>query len=339
MRPQTLAQRRKGPPCKPASNFDQNFTPLREFDQYVATPVGVQSRHVFTIIGKGGSKPSVFLRLAQISPIAPTVAIGSAVTLSMIDGAGKLVPVTWQSSDQTLATVSPEPPTAASSAVVTGIAAGKPTITVSDPTSGVTASVVVTINEGSNATNTTLAANPSSLPSTGGTVTLTATVAASQTPPAGTPAPTGTVTYTDQNGTTLCPPVTLASGSAVCSASISAVPDTVSANYNGDMNYAASSGSVTITADVSPWVGSWDGNITSTCGYISGPWDVVIVSAGADQLSITDNYGDAYNLTISSTDPNVATSISPSGITYTLGGNSITVTYPAACQTATLTRQ
>jgi hypothetical protein len=34
--------------CEPASNVDQNFRSPPLFDQYVAAPVGVQSRPLFT---------------------------------------------------------------------------------------------------------------------------------------------------------------------------------------------------------------------------------------------------------------------------------------------------
>jgi hypothetical protein len=186
-------------------------------------------------------------------------------------------------------------------------------------------------------TRVKLTADPTSLPSTGGTVTLTATVTALVSG-SGT-SPTGTVSFTDQNGVTLCSAVNLASGSAVCPASISAAPDKVTATYSGDPNDAASKESRTVTAGVNPWVGGWDGNITSTCGYISGPFDIVIVSAGGNQLNLTDNYGDAYSLTISSSNPDQATSISPAGINYTISRNSMTVSAAASCQTGSLTRQ
>jgi hypothetical protein len=214
---------------------------------------------------------------------------------------------------------------------------GPRTLTISQLGLGPPTAVLRLVQPG--ATTTTLAANPSSLPSTGGTVTLTATVAALQPPPAGTPAPTGTVTFIDQNGVTFCSAVALASGSAMCSTSISTPPDTVKANYSGDTNYAASTGSVTVAAGTNPWVGAWDGTITSTCGFISGPFDIVITSAGGNQLGLTDQYGDAYTLTISSSDPNAASSTLNGGIFYTISGNSMTVSEPSACQTGSLKRQ
>ena len=88
-----------------------------------------------------------------------------------------------------------------------------------------------------------------------------------------------------------------------------------------------------------PWVGAWDGTITSTCGYISGPFDVVITSLGGYQLNLTDNYGDNYDLTISASNQNSATSPLDGGIYYTISGTSMTASEPAACQTASLTKQ
>lgn len=84
----------------------------------------------------------------QIAPSAPSVPVGSTVALSVsaTDGSGN--PITqppnlqWNSSDTTLASVS--------GGVVTGVAiptsnVSQPTITVTDPASGATASVIVTV--------------------------------------------------------------------------------------------------------------------------------------------------------------------------------------------------
>jgi hypothetical protein len=95
-------------------------------------------------------------------------------------------------------------------------------------------------------TSLKLTADPPWLSSTGGTVTLTATVTALASG-SGT-SPTGTVSFIDQNDVVLCSAVTLASGSALCSTSISAAPDKVTATYSGDPNNAASEGAVTVRA-------------------------------------------------------------------------------------------
>jgi hypothetical protein len=86
-------------------------------------------------------------------------------------------------------------------------------------------------------------------------------------------------------------------------------------------------------------VGTWNGTIVSTCGAITGPFDIVIASDGRNQLSLTDNYDDAYTLTISSTNPDAASSTLNGGIFYTINGNSMTVSEPETCQTGSLTRQ
>ena len=97
-------------------------------------------------------------------------------------------------------------------------------------------------------TTITLTSNPSSLPSTGGTVTLTATVS-SPTAPTGVPALTGTVTFLDQFGGLLCL-ATVSSGAAQCNATIASAPDTVTANYLPSSNsaYGASTASFVVSA-------------------------------------------------------------------------------------------
>ena len=106
----------------------------------------------------------------------------------------------------------------------------------------------------------------------------------------------------------------------------------------GGTNGLTSSFQYTTVQPSAAWVGTWDGNITSTCGAISGTFDVVITSTGPNQLSLTDNYGDVYSLTISSSNPDVATSTLNGGITYTISGNSMTVSEPSACQTGSLSK-
>jgi beta-lactam-binding protein with PASTA domain len=209
------------------------------------------------------------------------------------------------------------------------------------PPESLSVSIVVSLGSAGITTTTSLLANPPSVPTAGGSVTLTATVSSSNVP-SGTPSPTGTVTFTDQYGllygTPLCS-AALTSELAACSANISS-PDTVMAQYSGDPNYLASAGSVTVTVSGQPFVGGWSGNIASTCGFYSGPIGVqIFASVDANQLGLTDSHGDTYGLTISSANPNVATSTLNGGITYTISGNSMTVSEPAACQTGTLTRQ
>lgn len=126
-------------------------------------------------------------------------------------------------------------------------------------------------------TQTEITANPTVLPSAGGSVTLTATIAASPVTVNPT-APTGTVTFTDQTGATLCANVSVTSGSATCSTSVTIAPDTVTANYNGDSNYVASSGTATIET------GTLESTTTLTATYngIS-----TLVSGGSYSLTAT----------------------------------------------------
>jgi len=98
----------------------------------------------------GVTQSQAFVTVAVVSPLTispatPTVNVGATVTLSVTDASGNPVAVTWQSSDTTLATISPSPPDTAPAGVVTGVSAGAPTITVTDPVSNATASVVVTV--------------------------------------------------------------------------------------------------------------------------------------------------------------------------------------------------
>jgi hypothetical protein len=79
----------------------------------------------------------------QLSPAAPTVAVGAATTLTVsavnADGASIPIPspLNWSSDTESVATVL--------NGVVTGVAGGTATITVTDPVSAATASVEVTV--------------------------------------------------------------------------------------------------------------------------------------------------------------------------------------------------
>ncbi len=86
------------------------------------------------------------------------------------------------------------------------------------------------------------------------------------------------------------------------------------------------------------WVGTWDGSVVSTCGYISGPFDITITSLGGNELQVQDNYGDTYDLFISSSNPDQAQT-SDGTVTYAISGNSMTAAEPNSCQTSTLTKQ
>jgi Bacterial Ig-like domain (group 3) len=95
-------------------------------------------------------------------------------------------------------------------------------------------------------TTTTLTANPSSVPASGGSVTFTATISAATSVASGTPVPSQSVTFTDQSGAILCASIPLAAGTASCTASSIVPADTVTAAYSGDADYGPSTGTVTV---------------------------------------------------------------------------------------------
>lgn len=153
----------------------------------------------------------------------------------------------WNSDTPSVATVANNVSGASPSgtATVTGVSGGGPVnIEATETTSSKIGTASVTIDQASGPTTTTVTANPLSLPSIGGQVTLAATVEATS----GSTAPTGTVSFVDQTGAQLCAAVPLTSDSATCSATLALAPDTITASYSGDMNYAASSGTTTVLA-------------------------------------------------------------------------------------------
>jgi murein DD-endopeptidase MepM/ murein hydrolase activator NlpD len=87
----------------------------------------------------------------------------------------------------------------------------------------------------------------------------------------------------------------------------------------------------------SPWIGTWSGTTTSTCGAYSGPVTLTITSGGGNLLNFTSVWNGGSASFSGSYSGNTATS--ELGSTYALNGNTITVAYPPACQTATVTRQ
>jgi hypothetical protein len=86
-----------------------------------------------------------------------------------------------------------------------------------------------------------------------------------------------------------------------------------------------------------PWVGTWSGSTTSSCGAYSGPVTLTITSGGSNLLNFTSVWNGGSASFSGSYSGNTATS--ELGSTYALNGNTITVAYPPACQTATVTRQ
>ena len=79
-----------------------------------------------------------------------------------------------------------------------------------------------------------------------------------------------------------------------------------------------------------PWLGTWDGSTTSTCGYYSGPQDFTITLVNATTLSFGP-----YNATFSG---NTAM-VNGGEVVFTLTGNTITGVEADSCQTGTYIRQ
>jgi hypothetical protein len=164
----------------------------------------------------------------------------------------------------------------------------------------------VTATTGTARVNLASSANPSSA---GQAVTFTASVSGSAA------TPTGSVAFVDGT-TTLCPSVTLASGSATCTtSSLAGGSHTISANYSGDANYAAASGSLVQTVSkVTPMVtGSASPNpaevgtavtltaiLAGTAGAPTGTVDFLEGTAAVAGCSARPISGDRATCTLSS---------------------------------------
>ena len=125
-----------------------------------------------------------------------------------------------------------------------GTTTASATVTVTETSTGITASYRVNVNS---VPTFTVTANPTSLPASSGSVTLTATLG----PPAGaipgSPTPTGKITFTDTTGATFCAqPVTVQAGVATCVANVAIAPDLITAKYSGDTTYAPNSANIAI---------------------------------------------------------------------------------------------
>jgi hypothetical protein len=112
--------------------------------------------------------------------------------------------------------------------------------------------------------------------------TFSATVSAAA-PGNGTP--TGTVQFTESDGTPIGPPQTLAAGRATLVASADAGSYTVRANYSGDADFIASSGSVgqTVTRANTTTAISSDTNPVSPGGKVTFTVTVATIPPGAVQ--------------------------------------------------------
>lgn len=89
------------------------------------------------------------------------------------------------------------------------------------------------------------------------------------------------------------------------------------------------------------WVGTWFGEISSTCGNYSGPLTDIISVTGPGLLRLAYNAGGmmkgSYILTYTGTTA-VSNGI-PGTAYFSIADNTLTINYPYACQTATLTKQ
>ena len=177
------------------------------------------------------------------------------------------------------------------------------------------------------------------------TVTVTAsqvmpTVTLTASPTSVTSGNSSTLTWSSTNATS-CSATGGWTTSTATSGTASTGPLTATTSYT--MVCVGSGGSattsVTVTASANPWVGSWLGTITSTCGAYSGGFSTTLSDAGANSLNASDYFEPGHVLAGSF-------SLSVSGntavgnrLTLTLAGNSISLDYPPACQTAIVTKQ
>ncbi len=87
-----------------------------------------------------------------------------------------------------------------------------------------------------------------------------------------------------------------------------------------------------------PWVGTWLGSVTSTCGFYSGTITYFIASGGGNVLNITyttPSFGGGYSATFSGNSATGAGGL----VSMTLNGNTITGSESDSCQTSSFTRQ
>jgi Bacterial Ig-like domain (group 2) len=257
--------------------------------------------------------------------VVPTT--DQTLTATLQGPAGMVLPggITW-TPDQSSATIIPVSTTGNTGTwtIPANAAPDKITISARDPSGDKYGPVTITVFA-QIGTTTSVDPNPGSLPVTGGLVSLTASVAPVQAAPAGVPPPSGTVTYSDQNGV-LCLAQPL---SQPCNAQILVAPDTITAAYSGDLNYAASSGQTTVT--LSPLILSISPSAPT----------VIVGSTMTLSVSATDTSGNLVttppNLQWTSSDSSLAT-VSAALVTgIAVGSTTITVTDPASGATAAVT--
>jgi hypothetical protein len=210
--------------------------------------------------GATGTLP-VTVVLPTMQPASATVPPGQSVTLTLADLNGNPVIVP----KSTLWSTNPSPQTVFNLDILSGLITGPGqakfaaatdaaigqmiTVTATDPSGNSFGSAILTVGLYTSVVN--LSASPTSLPTGGGTVTLTASVT-SQVAPTGAPASTGTVMFKDQSNITLCANVPLVAGVATCTATIPVAPDNLTASYSGDTNYAPAQATVTVAGGGAP---------------------------------------------------------------------------------------
>lgn len=95
-----------------------------------------------------------------------------------------------------------------------------------------------------------------------------------------------------------------------------------------------------IGGDPAPWLGTWIGKISSTCGNYTGPVTAEITVAGPHLLRLEYNAGGISrgSYTLSYYDRAAVTHGIPGAAYYSINGEAMRVTYPETCQAGTLSR-
>jgi hypothetical protein len=175
-------------------------------------------------------------------------------------------------------------------------ASGAITVTATSASTGATGTITVNVNP---VASITVSANPASISAPGTSVKFTAVLAPPSGAVAGSPIPTRTVTFSDSTSTNLCT-ATLSAGSASCAATITAaLPDTVTALYSGDPDYAPSSGTVAISGSCkwnipSQLSGIFNSRLSD--GYytlVTGEW-IINISGTGRCVGPGPGFGDLY---------------------------------------------
>jgi hypothetical protein len=198
----------------------------------------------------------------------------------------------------------------------------------------------VSVNVSQYTSTTSVSVTPAVLAVSGGEIKLFATITSNA--PLGAPAPTGIVAFVDQMGNTLCGAIALTQSTALCDATVTLAPDTITVRYSGDALYGASSATASIQLDsgnsgLQGWVGTWIGGKTYACTDGSGTetqfnFTIKLVNGG---LLGTDSHGITSTISVSG---NIGTE-TYQGETSELVLNGDTITVTDDCATETWTRQ